>query len=160
ATRAMKTSNSRLPDVVNTYTRDTKAADLHRLSTRTAREASVLLARPIDETELQGWPSHRLALVPLRLLCTPFTLALAPGARMGDAASLLFAGIGFFNLLRLGMSQVQAGNTGATAPTFSMPDGLLSVVLAFALVNLLVLLEVADRLSLKNDLEIAREIQK
>src|SRR6185503_18397680 len=33
------------------------------------------------------------------------------------------------------------------------------LVTAFALINLIVLLEVADRLSLKNDLEIAREIQ-
>jgi serine phosphatase RsbU (regulator of sigma subunit) len=33
------------------------------------------------------------------------------------------------------------------------------LLIGFALVNLLVLLEVADRLSLKNDLEIAREIQ-
>ena len=40
------------------------------------------------------------------------------------------------------------------------PSGLGSLVIAFALVNLLVLLEVAERLSLKNDLEIAREIQK
>src|SRR5262249_577619 len=39
-------------------------------------------------------------------------------------------------------------------------DGLFSLVIAFGLVNLIVLLEVADRLSLKNDLEIAREIQK
>jgi serine phosphatase RsbU (regulator of sigma subunit) len=35
-----------------------------------------------------------------------------------------------------------------------------SLVVAFVLVNLIVLLEVADRLTLKNDLEIAREIQK
>jgi serine phosphatase RsbU (regulator of sigma subunit) len=41
-----------------------------------------------------------------------------------------------------------------------VPDGLFSLVIAFGLVNLIVLLEVADRLSLKNDLEIAREIQK
>ena len=34
------------------------------------------------------------------------------------------------------------------------------MLIAFALLNLLVLLEVADRLSLKNDLEIAREIQQ
>jgi serine phosphatase RsbU (regulator of sigma subunit) len=34
------------------------------------------------------------------------------------------------------------------------------MLLAFALMNLLVLLEVADRLSLKNDLEIARDIQQ
>jgi serine phosphatase RsbU (regulator of sigma subunit) len=35
----------------------------------------------------------------------------------------------------------------------------LSFAVAFVLVNLLVLLEVADRLSLKNDLEVARDIQ-
>jgi serine phosphatase RsbU (regulator of sigma subunit) len=38
--------------------------------------------------------------------------------------------------------------------------GTWSLLLAFVLVNLLVLLEVADRLSLKNDLEIARDIQQ
>ncbi len=38
-------------------------------------------------------------------------------------------------------------------------DGTGWLLLAFALVNLLVLLEVADRLTLKNDLEVAREIQ-
>jgi len=39
-------------------------------------------------------------------------------------------------------------------------QGTWSLLFAFALMNLLVLLEVADRLSLKNDLEIAREIQQ
>ena len=38
--------------------------------------------------------------------------------------------------------------------------GTWSLFFAFALMNLLVLLEVADRLSLKNDLEIARDIQQ
>ena len=41
-----------------------------------------------------------------------------------------------------------------------LPDGTGLLLIAFALMNLLVLLEVADRLSLKNDLEIAREIQQ
>jgi phosphoserine phosphatase RsbU/P len=45
-------------------------------------------------------------------------------------------------------------------PGVTLPDGMMALIIAFALVNLLVLLEVADRLSLKNDLEIAREIQK
>jgi serine phosphatase RsbU (regulator of sigma subunit) len=43
-------------------------------------------------------------------------------------------------------------------PTWA--DGTLSLFLGFLAVNLLVLLEVADRLSLKNDLEIARDIQR
>jgi serine phosphatase RsbU (regulator of sigma subunit) len=145
---------------VNTYTRDLKAEDLQRLFTRDAREAYEFFARQIDEKELQGLPWHRRALVHLRLFFTAFTMKLSPARRIVYAASLMFAAIGFFNLLRLGMSQAQVGNTTVVSPTFSMPDGLMSVVFAFALVNLLVLLEVADRLSLKNDLEIAREIQK
>lgn len=153
-------SSTRLRDFVNTYTRDLKAEDLQRLFTRDAREAYEFFARQIDERELQGLPWHRRAVVHLRLFFTAFTMKLSPARRIVYAASLLFAAIGFFNLLRLGMSQVQVVNGNAVSPTFSMPDGLLSVVLAFALVNLLVLLEVADRLSLKNDLEIAREIQK
>jgi phosphoserine phosphatase RsbU/P len=153
-------SSTRLRDFVNTYTRDLKAEDLQRLFTRDAREAYEFFARQIDERELQGLPWHRRAVVHLRLFFTAFTMKLSPARRIVYAASLLFAAIGFFNLLRLGMSQVQVVNGNAVSPAFSMPDGLLSVVLAFALVNLLVLLEVADRLSLKNDLEIAREIQK
>ena len=145
---------------MNTYTRDLKAEDLQRLFTRDAREAYEFFARQIDERELQGLPWHRRALVHLRLFFTAFTMKLSPARRIVYAASLMFAAIGFFNLLRLGMSQAQVGNTTVVSPTFSIPDGLMSVVFAFALVNLLVLLEVADRLSLKNDLEIAREIQK
>ena len=38
-------------------------------------------------------------------------------------------------------------------------DGTFAIILAFLLLNLLVLLEVADRLSLKGNLEVAREIQ-
>ena len=38
-------------------------------------------------------------------------------------------------------------------------DGTLALIVSLCLVNLLVLLEVADRLSLKGELEVAREIQ-
>ena len=50
------------------------------------------------------------------------------------------------------------GGVGVPGPLFR--DGTLSLLFAFALMNLLVLLEVADRLSLKRDLEIARDIQQ
>src|SRR4030095_4370674 len=43
-------------------------------------------------------------------------------------------------------------------PTFA--PGTIWLLTGFLLLNLLMLLEVADRLSLKNDLEIAREIQQ
>jgi len=152
--------STRLREFVNTYTRDLKAEDLQRLFTRDAREAYEFFARHIDEKELEGLPWHRRALVHLRLFFTAFTMKLSPARRIVYAASLMFALVGFFNLVRLGMTQTDVGRVNVATPTFSLPDGLLSVVIAFALVNLLVLLEVADRLSLKNDLEIAREIQK
>jgi serine phosphatase RsbU (regulator of sigma subunit) len=49
-------------------------------------------------------------------------------------------------------------SVSSTSPVFAR--GTFWLVTAFALINLIVLLEVADRLSLKNDLEIAREIQQ
>jgi phosphoserine phosphatase RsbU/P len=152
-----------LREFFNSYTRDLKAEDLQRLFTRDAREAYEFFARQIDEKELEGLPWHRRALVHLRLFFTAFTMKLSPARRIVYAASLIFALVGFFNLMRFGISQTPAGavgSVGVIGPSFSVPDGLGSVIVAFALVNLLVLLEVADRLSLKNDLEIAREIQK
>ena len=88
-------------------------------------------------------------------------MKLSPARRVVYAASLVFAIVGFFNLMQLRSAiQAQVGNTNVIVPGIALPNGLGSFVIAFALVNLIVLLEVADRLSLKNDLEIAREIQK
>ena len=49
-------------------------------------------------------------------------------------------------------------NIRVPAPVFA--DGTMWLLGGFLLMNLLVLLEVADRLSLKRDLEVAREIQQ
>jgi sigma-B regulation protein RsbU (phosphoserine phosphatase) len=49
-------------------------------------------------------------------------------------------------------------NIRIPAPVFA--NGTVSLLAGFLLMNLLVLLEVADRLSLKRDLEVAREIQQ
>jgi serine phosphatase RsbU (regulator of sigma subunit) len=66
----------------------------------------------------------------------------------------LFRGIGIVEIIRLPF----VGGIGTIGPQFQ--PGTWPLLFAFALVNLLVLLEVADRLSLKNDLEIARDIQQ
>ena len=47
---------------------------------------------------------------------------------------------------------------GVPGPVFA--QGTIALLMGFLLMNLLVLLEVADRLSLKRDLEVAREIQQ
>jgi sigma-B regulation protein RsbU (phosphoserine phosphatase) len=153
------TKPARLRDWMATYVRDLKAEDLQRLFTRDTREAYEFFARHIDPREFEGLPWHRRVVVRLRLF-TAFTMKLSPARRIVYAASIVFAVIGFFSLMRLRLAQTEIGRVNVVFPGLALPDGMMSLLIAFALVNLLVLLEVADRLSLKNDLEIAREIQK
>ena len=125
------------------YTQGLKADDLPRLFTRDTREAYQFFARHIDERQMASlrWPRrliHRIA-----LFFMAFSMKLSPARRILFASALAFAVLG---LVRL------SGPRG-------LPDGTQALFLAFLLVNLLVLLEVADRLSLKNDLEVARDIQ-
>jgi len=151
----------RIRAFVTGYTHGLKAEDLGRLFTRDTREAYEFFARTIDPKQFEGLPWHRRFIVHLRLFFTAFTMKLSPARRVVYAASLIFAGVGFFNLMQLrSVVQAQVGSTSVIVPGIELPNGLGSFVIAFLLVNLLVLLEVADRLSLKNDLEIAREIQK
>jgi len=145
---------------MQTYTRDLKAEDLQRLFTRDAREAYEFFARHIDPKEFEGLPWHRRAVVRLRLFFTAFTMKLSPARRVVYAASMIFAAAGFITLMRLRVAEAEIGRVSVVFPGLALPNGLTALLIAFGLVNLLVLLEVADRLSLKNDLEIAREIQK
>ena len=98
-----------------------------------------------------------------KVLFFAFTLKLSPARRIVYAAALVFAFIGLVNLFRgIGIVQIMTlpfgVGVGLPGPLFT--QGTWSLFIAFGLMNLLVLLEVADRLSLKNDLEIAREIQQ
>ncbi|HEY2908178.1 MAG TPA: PP2C family protein-serine/threonine phosphatase [Vicinamibacterales bacterium] len=151
----------RFNDFVDTYTKDLKAEDLQRLFTRDARDAYHFFARHIDFSQAAHLPWHKRALTNARLFFLAFTMKLSPARRMVYAVSLLFTVIGFINLLRLRLAETaQIGHVTVIFPGLSIPSGVGTLLLAFALMNLLVLLEVADRLSLKNDLEIAREIQQ
>jgi len=152
--------SGRLRDFVTTYTRDLKAEDLGRLFTRDTREAYEFFARTIDPKELEGLRWQRRFIVQLRLFFTAFTMKLSPARRIVYAASIIFAIVGVFNLMQFRYTQTHVANANVEVQSPFVPDGLFSLVIAFGLVNLIVLLEVADRLSLKNDLEIAREIQK
>ena len=90
-------------------------------------------------------------------------MKLSPARRVVFGAALLFALVGLFNLFRgFGIIEIArfpfGVSVGLPGPLFR--QGTWSLLFAFVLMNLLVLLEVADRLSLKNDLEIARDIQQ
>jgi len=153
-------ARARFSDFVDTYTRDLKAEDLQRLFTRDTREAYWFFARHIDLKALEKLPWHRRFIAHLRLFLHEFTLRLSPARRIVYAVSLAVAAFGLFSLLRFGFAERHVGRVTVLLPGIVLPDGTTSLLIAFALMNLLVLLEVADRLSLKNDLEIARQIQQ
>src|SRR5258707_9641293 len=143
--------SKRLREFVSGYTHGLKAEDLGRLFTRDTREAYEFFARTIDPKELEGLSWYRRLIVHLRLFFAAFTMKLSPARRVVYAASLIFAVIGFFNLMQLQVAKVAttaAGAGNAVRVGWGLPDGLGSFVIAFLLVNLIVLLEVADRLSL------------
>jgi sigma-B regulation protein RsbU (phosphoserine phosphatase) len=155
--------SSRLQDFFDTYTRDLTAEDLQRLFTRDARDAYKFFTRGVDADALKALPWHKRAIAHARVLFIAFTMKLSPARRVVYGVALLLAAIGLFNLFRgIGIVEITqlpfVGGVGVPGPLFH--QGTWSLLFAFALMNLLVLLEVADRLSLKNDLEIAREIQQ
>jgi sigma-B regulation protein RsbU (phosphoserine phosphatase) len=155
--------NSRLADFFDTYTKDVTAEDLQRLFTRDTRDAYMFLTRGMDLDALRRLPWHKRCVAEARILFLAFSMKLSPARRVVFGSALVLAVIGLINLFRgIGIVEIVRipvlGGVGVPGPLFS--PGTWSLLFAFALMNLLVLLEVADRLSLKNDLEIARDIQQ
>jgi sigma-B regulation protein RsbU (phosphoserine phosphatase) len=158
-----RTTGSRLQSFFDAYTKDLTANDVHRLFTRDTREAYRFFTRGLDADALKHLPRHKRWLAHVRALFMAFTMKLSPARRLVYAISLVLAFIGLINLFRgigiIRFAMLPFGvEMGVPGPLFR--QGTYSLFAAFLLMNLLVLLEVADRLSLKNDLEIARDIQQ
>jgi sigma-B regulation protein RsbU (phosphoserine phosphatase) len=154
---------SRLADFFDSYTKDLTAEDLQRLFTRDTRDAYKFFTRGRDADAMQRMRWHRRVIAEARILFLAFSMKLSPARRIVFGAALMLALIGLINLFRgVGIIEIVrvplVGGVGVPGPLFR--QGTWSLFFAFALMNLLVLLEVADRLSLKNDLEIARDIQQ
>jgi phosphoserine phosphatase RsbU/P len=154
---------SRLADFFDSYTRDLTAEDLQRLFTRDTRDAYKFFTRGRDADAMQRMPWHRRAVAEARILFLAFSMKLSPARRVVFGSALLLALVGLISLFKgIGIVTIvrvpMIGGIGTPGPLFQA--GTWSLFFAFALMNLLVLLEVADRLSLKNDLEIARDIQQ
>jgi phosphoserine phosphatase RsbU/P len=142
--------------------RDVSAEDLQRLFTHDTREAYRFFSRGLDEDRLAREPWWRRQLLRIRQVFVAFTLRLSPARRSLYLISLVVALIGVLKLYRgWTLISVPFGtpffNVAVVAPQWA--DGTLALLVSIMLVNLLVLLEVADRLSLKGELEVAREIQ-
>jgi serine phosphatase RsbU (regulator of sigma subunit) len=142
--------------------RDVTADDLHRLFTRDTREAYRFFARGLDEERLAQEPFWRRVLLRVRQLFVAFTLKLSPARRALYLIALVIAFIGVLKLYRdWDTISIPFGtpwfSIAVLAPRWA--DGTFALLISIILLNLLLLLEVADRLSLKGELEVAREIQ-
>ncbi len=134
------------------YTQGLTTEDLERLFTRDAPEAYRFFAQHIDFKALAHLPWHKRTLAQARLLFLAFTLKLTPARRAIYGMALVAAIVGLIELFRSVHLWI--------VPHPAFVPGTLWLLAGFLLLNLLVLLEVADRLSLKNDLEVARQIQQ
>ncbi|HQX80789.1 MAG TPA: PP2C family protein-serine/threonine phosphatase [Vicinamibacterales bacterium] len=142
------------------YTRGFDRTEFQRLFTRDTADAYHYFSRGLDLRALaqapwyKRWPTH------IRLFFVAFAMRLSPGRRVLYAFAVVAAVFGLLDLF----------DGFGTVTVFLFPisldlylpqwvEGTSWMVLAFLAIQLLVLMEVADRLSLKSDLEIARDIQ-
>jgi sigma-B regulation protein RsbU (phosphoserine phosphatase) len=142
--------------------RDVTAEDLQRLFTHDTRDAYKFFSRGLDEDTLAKQPWWRRLALRVRQVFVAFTLKLSPARRSLYLISLVVALIGVMKLYRHWATiTIPFGtpffNVAIYAPQWA--EGTFALLISIILINLLLLLEVADRLSLKGELEVAREIQ-
>ncbi len=152
-------------DFLSRYTHDLTSEQVGKLFTRETPEAYRFFARGINTAELEGLPRHKRAIKYAQAFFLAFTMRLSPARRLMYGVALAFAVVGLLQLFRgFGLIRVPIPialffiHINVPGPLFA--NGTLALLGGFLLMNLLVLLEVADRLSLKRDLEVAREIQQ
>jgi serine phosphatase RsbU (regulator of sigma subunit) len=142
------------------YTRDLTSGDVQRLFTRDTPEAYRFFARGIDADKLAGEPWYRRWAIHARLFFIAFTMRLSPARRALYGFAIVATLLGLIQLFD-GFGTVRVLLWPFTIGVFSPRwiPGTMWIVLGFVAVNLVMLMEVADRLSLKGELEIARDIQ-
>jgi phosphoserine phosphatase RsbU/P len=153
----------RVWEFFETYTRDLKADDFQRVFTRETPEAWQFFAKAIKAEELAALPWHLKAAEYVRRAFLAFTLRLSPARRAIYGIALAMAFIGMLKLF-VGIGSVRVPLIPFVLrlpfPSPLWTDGTLWLAGGFLVLNLLILLEVADRLTLKKDLEVARDIQE
>ena len=158
----MKQQTQRAWEIYEKYSRDFTAEDLQRLFTHDTRDAYRFFTRGTDQEAVARLPWWKQITVRVRHIFVAFTLKLPPARRALYLVALVVALLGLVRLFRafalvevpLGVPFIQVA-----VPLPVWEEGTFALILSLLLLNFLVLLEVADRLSLKGELEVAREIQ-
>ena len=148
--------------IYDMYARDLSVEDLQRLFTHDTRDAYRFFARGLDQEAIARLPWWKRFSVRVRRIFIAFTLKLPPARRALYLGALVLALFGVIQLFR-GFAAVDVPfglpfiRVAVAMPVWA--KGTFALILSLLLLNLLVLLEVAERLSLKGELEVAREIQ-
>lgn len=155
---------SRAREFFSAYTQDLTSDELGKVFTRDAPEAYRFFTRGVDSKAFRALPRHKRVMKWVQAFFMAFTMRLTPARRAIYGVALLSAAFGVISLFR-GISVfgvpivIPPFFFRVGVPTLAFQAGTNWLIFAFALMNLIVLLEVFDRLSLKRDLEVAREIQ-
>lgn len=120
--------------IFDLYTSDLSYQEIERLVKRDAAEVYEFFAREIPKPD-PSQNKFKRTLIFIRSLFNAFLLKLTPARRIFYLISLLLAFVGIVNNL----------------------DGY--VILAFLIINALLAFELADKLTSKNDIDLARKIQ-
>src|SRR3954471_22242376 len=127
--------------------RDVTAEDLQRLFTHDTRDAYKFFSRGLDQERLAPEPWWRRQLLRVRQVFVAFTLKLSPARRSLYLISLVVALIGVLKLYRQWASITVPFGTPFFHVTIVAPqwaDGTFALLVSILLINLLLLLEVAD----------------
>jgi serine phosphatase RsbU (regulator of sigma subunit) len=151
--RSRKPPGPRGSALFDVYTKDVTSKDLSRVFTRDALDAYRAFTSRLDPADFEGLKGPKRVMAEIRAFLIAFGLKLSPARRLVFGVALLLAAIGFV----VHFSGIDVHPADHTQHVVG--HGGWTLLAAIALLTLLVVLEVADRLSLKNDLEIARGIQ-
>ena len=158
-----KQQTNRVRDFYNVYTRGVSAEAFQRLFTRDTRDAYRYFSNAVDREGLAALPWWKRPVIFARGFFLAITMKMSPARRVLFAVALAAAVIGMVVMLD-GFHAVWIPIDPIVLrfplPAPEWPAGTAWLILSIAGLALLVVLEVFERLSLKNDLEIARDIQQ
>ena len=140
-------------ELLDVYTKDVTSKDLTRVFTRDALDAYRAFTHRLDPADFEGLKGPKRVTAEVRAFLIAFGLKLSPARRLVFGVALLLAVFGFVR--HFSGLDVQPSDHVHHVVGY----GGWTLLASIALLTLLVVLEVADRLSLKNDLEVARGIQ-
>jgi len=138
----------RTRDFIDVYTRDLTVRDLQRVFTRDTRQMVTFFTQGTEQEQVTGRQLLRHPFRNARQFFVAFAMRLTAARRLIYAGAVIAFLVGMFDTIRL------------ASQDDNWDDGLVKLLVAFGLIHLLLLLEVADRLTLKHELNVARDIQR